>query len=775
MAVINDPSTGADVINGTTGNDVINLIGGDDTVYLSGVNVDLSGGQDYLNINNINGPVTVKATDAGDNINVINQQGPVNIALGGVEGSLLSNSVAVFGLGGQAGQEGTITISGGNAEDSVAIGETTANASVSLGDGNDYLDLRADHGNVTANMGAGNDTVSSLYYSIGSVNADMGTGQDRVDLYDAAGPVSIKTGDSGDVVKLRDCDGDMTITLGNTASGVSAVSPEDVNNAYLLTGYLANTRVDNLVDIRGYSSASGNMNITGGNGNDAVSIYGHNNYIDTLSMGAGDDSIAITGAQVVSILAGTGNDSVSIDSAVSAQVDLGSGQDKLLAGNTSVTASSADGGDVIAAYCDYNGPASATLTLGSGGGMVDSSQNSLYSGGATKFNNSVEAQYYNTATINGGSGADLITTRLVQNLSLDSGAGDDVIQVYAAGNTTVKAGDGNDTVFVDAYGGQLNVDGGTGNDHINIGGADATVTGGAGCDLISVVSNTPWNPLVAGGADGSQQETLSILMKSTLASGIGARAKIIVDGTQIASQQVDNTTLKEFKFNFDSSLLKAGKVDVVFDNDAFVAATSTTAAQDRNLFVAGGSIRVSDSAALGFQALDASKAIYDRGYGAAATDGKNIYAASKQADGSYGMAWNGALRFQLDTPDTLKGDEIQQNGSGNLLLQRGEGVENFYGGTSRLQLGSDVNFDQLWLSKNSNGEYIAQIIGTADKAVLHGYVDFVSDKSGKTLNQSDFDKLVNAMASMTPPPMGQTTLTADQHTKLDAVLAANWH
>jgi hypothetical protein len=45
---------------------------------------------------------------------------------------------------------------------------------------------------------------------------------------------------------------------------------------------------------------------------------------------------------------------------------------------------------------------------------------------------------------------------------------------------------------------------------------------------------------------------------------------------------------------------------------------------------------------------------------------------------------------------------------------------------------------------------------------------------GRYLLDSRVDQLVQAMAAMTPPPMGLTDLSAAQHQQLEAVLAASW-
>ncbi|PTQ89257.1 hypothetical protein C8N29_108141, partial [Agitococcus lubricus] len=38
----------------------------------------------------------------------------------------------------------------------------------------------------------------------------------------------------------------------------------------------------------------------------------------------------------------------------------------------------------------------------------------------------------------------------------------------------------------------------------------------------------------------------------------------------------------------------------------------------------------------------------------------------------------------------------------------------------------------------------------------------------------DVQALVSAMASIAPPPLGQTELSSEQHSQLDAVIAASW-
>lgn len=73
------------------------------------------------------------------------------------------------------------------------------------------------------------------------------------------------------------------------------------------------------------------------------------------------------------------------------------------------------------------------------------------------------------------------------------------------------------------------------------------------------------------------------------------------------------------------------------------------------------------------------------------------------------------------------------------------------------------------------------VIGTGDKITINNWYDGASNHvekiqvaDGHYLMDSQVEQLVQAMASMTPPPAGQTTLTAAQHQQLDMVFASSW-
>ena len=72
-------------------------------------------------------------------------------------------------------------------------------------------------------------------------------------------------------------------------------------------------------------------------------------------------------------------------------------------------------------------------------------------------------------------------------------------------------------------------------------------------------------------------------------------------------------------------------------------------------------------------------------------------------------------------------------------------------------------------------------IGTADKVTVTGWYESAGRRieefrmaDGRVLLGSDVQKLVQAMAGLTPPPAGQLTLPAGTAAILAPVLAQNW-
>ena len=76
---------------------------------------------------------------------------------------------------------------------------------------------------------------------------------------------------------------------------------------------------------------------------------------------------------------------------------------------------------------------------------------------------------------------------------------------------------------------------------------------------------------------------------------------------------------------------------------------------------------------------------------------------------------------------------------------------------------------------------VISIIGTESKLTIEdwyssssNHIESFKSKDGKILLDSQVQNLVNAMASLTPPAAGQTTLPQSYQDQLAPVLAANW-
>lgn len=82
----------------------------------------------------------------------------------------------------------------------------------------------------------------------------------------------------------------------------------------------------------------------------------------------------------------------------------------------------------------------------------------------------------------------------------------------------------------------------------------------------------------------------------------------------------------------------------------------------------------------------------------------------------------------------------------------------------------------------NNGQYnFVSIIGAVDQITIQDWysgsnytVNKFQTSNGSVLLENQVQQLVNAMASMTPPPAGQLTLAPEQQTALNPVLAASW-
>jgi Ca2+-binding RTX toxin-like protein len=91
-----------------------------------------------------------------------------------------------------------------------------------------------------------------------------------------------------------------------------------------------------------------------------------------------------------------------------------------------------------------------------------------------------------------------------------------------------------------------------------------------------------------------------------------------------------------------------------------------------------------------------------------------------------------------------------------------------------------VNSSQLWFQRSGNDLWV-RVIGTNDRLTVQNWYGGVANHleqfragDGKALLSTQVDALVAAMAQFSPPPAGQTTLSAAQQAALASTLAASW-
>lgn len=141
--------------------------------------------------------------------------------------------------------------------------------------------------------------------------------------------------------------------------------------------------------------------------------------------------------------------------------------------------------------------------------------------------------------------------------------------------------------------------------------------------------------------------------------------------------------------------------------------------------------------------------------------------------------------------NTLKGNTAANTltgGTGNdtYLFDRSSGIDTLVendatsGNKDTLSFGSDIAANQLWFTKSGNNLEVS-VIGTSNKAVMKDWylgnayhVEQLKSGNNLTLLDTQVQNLVQAMAGMTPPAAGQTSLPPEYQTQLNAVITANW-
>jgi len=506
--------SGNDLVTMGAGNDTISTGGGNDTI-VAGSNLDAYNDGVYQGSKGL--PYFRDVVDGGAGSNTLT-------ANAGTADSNWLNVSNIQTL--TLTSAGTTGVLGANAQ---AAGITTINA---LNAGNDVVDASGFTSNLTINLGAGNDSVSTgsgndtfNFVNGGLTNADMlngGAGTDTLNL-DGTTTITAGGGFTGfETVNLGtrpasdgsgNVDGNVySFTLGDG----NAPNPNVLNTGVLVINGAAlqadddslGTHINETLTVDGSAITAYHLNVTGGAAADALRGGA---LADTLSGGAGNDVIyGSAGGDLLS--GGTGNDTYLFDAGAVADVANLTSSTIVSNGGGSDNITMHWAGVVItdAAFANDAAAAVATLNLGSiGEDQVNSATlgaNATAAGiqvinAGNTLGDTVNAAAETIAvTINGGTGNDVLTGSATVASSVVGGLGNDTITGGAgadtldggAGNDSIVAGGGNDTILIGS--GSDYVDTGTGTNTIEVFGTQLDVTdsinGAAGTDTVAMMNGS---------------------------------------------------------------------------------------------------------------------------------------------------------------------------------------------------------------------------------------------------------------------------------------------
>jgi Ca2+-binding RTX toxin-like protein len=147
--------------------------------------------------------------------------------------------------------------------------------------------------------------------------------------------------------------------------------------------------------------------------------------------------------------------------------------------------------------------------------------------------------------------------------------------------------------------------------------------------------------------------------------------------------------------------------------------------------------------------------------------------------------------------DTIRSRGTFAGGSGDDLLQStdvwfgdtylfeigdGKDVINDLGymDTDFIIFGDGINADMIWFQKSGSDLEVTRIGSTDGLSIKNWYansfqqIERFRSGDGKILSNTNVDALVSAMAALTPPSFGQTTLSLNYSSALNSLIITNW-
>ena len=785
-----------DTLIGNAGNDVLNAQGGADTLD-GGAGVDLMAGgtgDDTYVVDVSSDVVTELVGEGSDTVTSANLSLDLNLYLnvenlsltGGADLNLTgdANANALTGNAGDnilTGNAGNDVLDGGAGTDTLIGG---------LGDDTYVVDSTLD--TITENLGEGTDTVQSA-----DISLDLNVYTEVENATLLGGNQLDATGNSGNNV-LTGNSGNNTIDGG---AGNDTMIGGDGNDTYIVDNSsdviteLPNQGTDTVqsalisLDLSSYSNVenatltgSANLNLSG---DTAANILTGNSGNNTLDGGAGDDTL----------LGGEGDDVYTVDDLTDSIVEL--------ADQGSDTVQSADLSLDLLNYANVE----SALLLGSAHlNLTGNTSNNTLTGNSG--NN----------TLDGGSGNDTLIGGDGDDLYIIDSTNDIVIEGQNGGTDTIQS----ETVSIDLLQ-YANVEHATltGSSNLNITGShDAAniLTGNAGNNMI--IGNALNDTLIGNDGDDTLDGSGG---KDIMIGGLGNDTYYVSTlGDQVTelSNQGTDTVIVGFSYTLGAhveNLSLTGNGDLKGTGN--VLNNTLLGTSGNNILLGGGGVDQLYGG-LGDDLLNGGTNV-DSLYGG---DGNDTYYVNLTGDQVFEQFNEG-----IDTVNSLVDytlgnhvenlilggtDHLKANGnaldnqiignSGNNLINGGLGdnlliggaghdqyrlnrdfgtntiLENAAEGTDTVQFGLGVLREQVWLSRVDD-DLVVQIIGTNANVVVQDWYSAGANieqfrlLSGRTLMAADVDTLVNAMASLTPPAFGETTLSAATKNALGTVFADTWN
>ncbi|PKU24353.1 hypothetical protein CWS72_12240 [Telmatospirillum siberiense] len=445
-----------------------------------------------------------------------------------------------------------------------------------------------------------------------------------------------------------------------------------------------------------------------------------------------------------------------------------------LGGDTITTAAGSTNTISMIYGADVYSNGNDTITCGSWGTNIIATGNATITGGQGNSHytlNGIDSlTSYASDTINVGDSAiaTVIASGTVSNINDNGGTihfsgvsqGDDIDATLTGVGTIYTWGGSNASTITTSTTGAV-VTLAKGNDHVISLGAD-DITTGSGNDYIQASAQGDRIHIIA----GSDAHSITIANLSTTADTIDFSG---FASTPIVSQTLDSSGLV-VHLSDGSTMTANGFASTL--STPVDSQTATIARQNCTATLQGDNDTVSVTGSadtLAFYGNNATVAIS----GNFAQTTINGDSASVTVSGS----WDTTAVSGSDNNIRVTGqkDTVSIGASGTTTIDAGGASD------AIIQFGSGISADQLWFSRNGD-DLLVSVIGTNEQTDLQNwYAGTSSDISqfktadGHALLNTQVSNLVDAMASLSAPAPGQTTLSTTQATQLEPVIAANWH